>query len=67
MSAYFVVCLNLACDVLDVPIHMCTPVWDSMVVDWVSRACSIVFMGCDTQTDIVILDMVDFDVILEMN
>lgn len=46
-----------------------TPVGDSLVVDQVYLSCVISTMrfGFDTRENLVLLDMVDFDLILSMN
>ncbi|WMV47079.1 hypothetical protein MTR67_040464 [Solanum verrucosum] len=54
------------CNVIDVSIHISNPVEESVVVTHVYRVCYVLFMGCQTWTYLVILDMTDFDVILGM-
>ena len=46
---------------------MSAPVGDSVIVDRVYRPCLVTFMGYDTWVDLMILDMVDFDIILGMS
>ena len=58
--------LNLPCDLLDMPIRVSTPVGESVVVGKVCRSCLVNFVGSNTYVDLVILEMVDFDVILGM-
>ena len=58
--------LDLYCDLLDMPICVSTPVGESVIVDKVYRSCLVDFMGRNTHVDLIILEMVDFDVILGM-
>ena len=51
---------------LDIPIRVSTPVSESVIVEKVYRSCLVTFMGSNTHVDLVILEMVDFDVILGM-
>ncbi|XP_070017056.1 uncharacterized protein [Nicotiana sylvestris] len=54
-------------DSLSIPVYVSTPVGDSIVVDRVHRFCIVVFGGFETRVDLLLLDMVDFDVILGMD
>ena len=67
ISTYFAVGLDMMCDTLDTPIFVSTPVGDSVVVDSVYPACAISFMRYSTWADLMILDMVDFDIIVGMS
>ena len=58
--------LNLHCELLDMPIRVSTPVGESVKVEKVYRFCLVTFMGSNTHVELVILEMVDFDVILGM-
>ena len=49
------------------PIRVSTPVGESVVVDQVSRLCTVTLMGYDTHADLKVLEMIDFDVILGMD
>ncbi|XP_070009814.1 uncharacterized protein [Nicotiana sylvestris] len=51
-------------DSLSIPIYVSTLVGDSIVVDRVHRSCVVVFRGFETRVDLLLLDMVEFDVIL---
>ena len=46
------------------PIRVSTPVGESVIVEKVYRSCLVTFVGSHTHVDFVILEMVDFDVIL---
>uniref|UniRef100_A0A0V0GST8 Putative ovule protein n=1 Tax=Solanum chacoense TaxID=4108 RepID=A0A0V0GST8_SOLCH len=48
-------------------VHVSTPVGESLVVDQILRSCLVTIQGCDTRVDLILLDMVDFDVILGMD
>ena len=56
--------LNLHCELLNMPIRVSTPVGESVIVEKVYRSCLVTFVGSNTHVDLVILEMVDFDVIL---
>ena len=58
--------LDLHCDLLDMPIRVSTPVGESVIVEKVYRSCLVTFVGSNTHVDLIILEMVDFDVILGM-
>ncbi|XP_070026025.1 uncharacterized protein [Nicotiana sylvestris] len=52
---------------LGTPIHVSTPVGDYVVVDWIYRSCVVIFCNFETRADLILLDMIDFEVILGMN
>ena len=66
VSSSFANGLNLPCELLDMPIRVSTPVGESVIVEKVYRSCLVNFVGSNTYVDLVILEMVDFDVILGM-
>ena len=66
VSSLFANGLNLHCELLDMPIRVSTPVGESVIVEKVYRSCLVTFVGSNTYVDLVILEMVDFDVILGM-
>ncbi|XP_070054205.1 uncharacterized protein [Nicotiana tomentosiformis] len=51
-------------DSLSAPLYVSTPVGDSIIVDRVYRSCVISIGSLKTSVDLLLLDMVDFDVIL---
>ena len=66
VSSSFVTVLDLHCDLLDMPIRVSTPVGESVIVDKVYRSFLVVFVGSNTHVDLIILEMVDFDLIMGM-
>ncbi|XP_070002595.1 uncharacterized protein [Nicotiana sylvestris] len=67
VSSYFAPYLVVPHDSLSAPVYVSTPVSDSMVVDHVYRACMVIIGGLETHVDLLLPDMVDFDVILGMD
>ena len=66
VSSSFANGLNLHCELLDMPICVSSPVGESVIVEKVYRSCLVTFLGSNTHVDLVILDMVDYDVTLGM-
>ena len=66
VSSSFATGLDLYCDLLDMPIRVSNPVGESVIVEKVYRSCLVTFVGRNTHVDLIILEMVDFDVILGM-
>ena len=66
VSSSFATGLDLYCDLLDMPICVFTPVGESVIVEKVYRSFLVTFVGSNTYVDFIILEMVDFDVILGM-
>ncbi|XP_070032957.1 uncharacterized protein [Nicotiana tomentosiformis] len=52
---------------LGAPVYVSTPVGNFIVVDWIYRSCIMTFYGYETRTDLLLLDMTDFKVILGMD
>ena len=67
ISSSFATGLDLHCDSLDMPIRVSTLVGESVIVEKVYRSCLVTFVGSNTHVYLVILEMVDFDVILGMS
>ena len=66
VSSSFATGLDLNCDLLDMLIRVSTPVGESLIVNKVYRSCLLAFVGSNTHVDLIIIEMVDFDVILGM-
>ncbi|XP_049386266.1 uncharacterized protein LOC125850460 [Solanum stenotomum] len=66
VSSSFTTGLDLHCDLLDMSIRVSTPVGESVIVEKVYRSCLVIFVGGETYVDLIILEMVDFDVTLGM-
>ncbi|XP_070026062.1 uncharacterized protein [Nicotiana sylvestris] len=49
---------------LGTPIHVSTLVGNSIVVDRIYRSCVVTFCGFETRTNLLLLDMTDFEVIM---
>ena len=64
VSSSFANGLNLHCELLDIPIRVSSMVGKSVIVERIYRSCLVNFVGKNTYVDLVILEMVDFDVIL---
>ncbi|XP_015078162.1 uncharacterized protein LOC107021966 [Solanum pennellii] len=67
VSIYFAPRLGMRSESLAEPVHVLTPVGEFLVVDQVLRSCLVTIQGYDTRADLIMLDMIDFDVILGMD
>lgn len=67
VSIYFALNFDSGSDPLAMPIPVSTQVGDFFVVDRVYRCCVMTFSWCETLVDLLMLDMVDFDVISGMD
>ncbi|XP_070043286.1 uncharacterized protein [Nicotiana tomentosiformis] len=67
VSSYFASYLVVPLDSLSASMHVSTSVGDSIVVDHVYRLCVVTIGSLETSADLLLLDMVDFDVILGMD
>ena len=65
VSSSFATGLDLHFDLLDIPIRVSTHVGESMIVEKV-WSCLVTFVGRNTYVNLIILEMIDFDVILGM-
>jgi len=67
VSSYFSLYLGVSHDSLSSHVYVSTPVGDSIVVDHVYQLCLVVLSGFETEADLLVLSMVDFDIILGMD
>ena len=67
MSVYFFSGFDYVRETLAMPIRVSTSVGDSLVVDRVYQSYVVTFVKHKTLVDLLVLDMVDFDVILDMD
>ncbi|XP_070005643.1 uncharacterized protein [Nicotiana sylvestris] len=67
VSSLFAHFLVISPEPLGSPVHVSTLVGDFMVVDRIYRSCVVTFCGFETRVDLLLLDMIDFEVILCMD
>ncbi|XP_070034381.1 uncharacterized protein [Nicotiana tomentosiformis] len=67
VSSYFASYLVVPRDSLSAPVFVSTPVGDAIFVDHVYRSCVVTLGSLETHVDLLLFDMVDFDVILGMD
>ncbi|XP_070014338.1 uncharacterized protein [Nicotiana sylvestris] len=48
-------------------VHMSTPVGNFVVVDWIYRSCMVTFCDFETRVDLLLLNMIYFEIILGMD
>ncbi|XP_070055769.1 uncharacterized protein [Nicotiana tomentosiformis] len=64
VSSLFSPYLDVSRDSLGIPVYVSIPVGDFVVVDWVYWSCVVTFSGYETIVELLLLDMVDFEIIL---
>ncbi|XP_070026526.1 uncharacterized protein [Nicotiana sylvestris] len=67
VSSLFASFLVISPEPLGTPVHVSTLMGDFVVVDQIYRFCVVTFCGFETRADLLLLDMIDFDVILGMD
>ncbi|XP_070036383.1 uncharacterized protein [Nicotiana tomentosiformis] len=67
VSSLFSQSLDTPRESLGTPVYVSTPVGDSMVVDRIYQSCVVTFCGYETRADLLLLDMIHFEVILGMD
>ncbi|XP_033513357.2 uncharacterized protein [Nicotiana tomentosiformis] len=66
VSSYFALRFSRQPELLNDPFLVATPVGGSLLAEYVYRACQIQVEGRDTLADLIVLDMVDFDMLIGM-
>ncbi|XP_070054460.1 uncharacterized protein [Nicotiana tomentosiformis] len=59
--------LDVPRESLGTPVYVSTLVGNSVVMDWIYRSCVVTFCVYETRVDLLLLDMIDFKVILGMD
>ncbi|XP_070008560.1 uncharacterized protein [Nicotiana sylvestris] len=67
VSSLFARFLVISLEPLGIPVHVSTAVGDSVVVDRIYRSCVVTFCGFETSADLLLLEMIDFEIILGMD
>ncbi|XP_070003239.1 uncharacterized protein [Nicotiana sylvestris] len=67
VSSLFSHFLVISPEPLGTPVHVSTPVGDSVVVDQIYRSCAVTFCGLETRANLILLDMIYFEIILGMD
>ncbi|XP_075092558.1 uncharacterized protein LOC142172775 [Nicotiana tabacum] len=67
VSSYFALRFSRQPELLNDPFLVATPVGESLLVEYVYRACQIRVEGKDTLADLIVLDMIDFDMLMAID
>ncbi|XP_070026314.1 uncharacterized protein [Nicotiana sylvestris] len=67
VSSYFALRFNRQPELLNDPFLVATPVGESFLAEYAYRACQIRVEGRDTLADLIVLDMIDFDMLMGMD
>nr|XP_033509854.1 uncharacterized protein LOC117274634 [Nicotiana tomentosiformis] len=67
VSSYFALRFGSQPELLNDPFLVSTPVGESLLAEYVYRACRIRVEGRDTLADLIVLDMIDFDMLMGMD
>ncbi|XP_070054420.1 uncharacterized protein [Nicotiana tomentosiformis] len=67
VSSYFAQYLDISLDSLSPPVYVSTPVGDVIIVYCVYHSCLVTISGCESRVDLLLLNIVDFDVVLGMD
>ncbi|WMV24899.1 hypothetical protein MTR67_018284 [Solanum verrucosum] len=67
VSSYFALRFDRQLEMLNHPFLISTPVGNSLLVEYEYRDCQIRVEGRDTLANLIVLDMIDFDVLMGMD
>ncbi|XP_070018211.1 uncharacterized protein [Nicotiana sylvestris] len=67
VSSYFSLRFSRQPELLNDPFLVVTPVGESLLAEYAYRACQIRVEGRDTLADLIVLDMIDFDMLMGMD
>ncbi|XP_070034267.1 uncharacterized protein [Nicotiana tomentosiformis] len=67
VSSYFALRFNRQPELLNDPFLVAAPVGESLLAEYMYRACQIQVEGRDTLADLIVLDMIDFDMLMGMD
>ncbi|XP_070022022.1 uncharacterized protein [Nicotiana sylvestris] len=67
VSSLFAHFLVISPEPLGTPVHVSTPMGDSVIVNRIYRSCVVIFYGLETRSDLLLLDIINFEVILGMD
>ncbi|XP_070005190.1 uncharacterized protein [Nicotiana sylvestris] len=67
VSSLFAHFLDLLRESLSTHVYVSTPMGDFVVVDQIYQSCAVTFCGYKTRANLLLLDMIDFEVILGMD
>ncbi|XP_075091869.1 uncharacterized protein LOC142172016 [Nicotiana tabacum] len=67
MSSYFALRFGSQPELLNDPFLVSTLVRESLLAEYVYRACQVWVEGRDTLADLIVLDMIDFDMLMVMD
>ncbi|XP_075108850.1 uncharacterized protein LOC142180697 [Nicotiana tabacum] len=67
VSSYFALRFSRQSELLNDPFLVATHVGESLLAEYVYRACQIQVEGRDTLVDLIVLDIIDFDMLMGMD
>ncbi|XP_075076495.1 uncharacterized protein LOC142163141 [Nicotiana tabacum] len=67
VSSYFALRFSRYSKLLNDPFLVATPIGESLLTEYVYRACQIRVEGKDTLADLIVLDIIDFDMLIRMD